>query len=174
LECGHWIEYYKSLNSEIPDPKSKINRMANFKDKFRSIFQIQDTPHRIALAFAIGVFWGFSPILGLHTIGAFVTAWLLRLNKLATIVGVCAGNPWTLVPAYTFCLWLGTKLLGIEEMLPDIDWSNMSLIHMFNEMAYLLKPFVLGSLILSTVLCIASYFIIKLLANKYKKVKNAP
>ena len=147
--------------------------MANFRDRFRGIFQIQDTPHRIALAFAIGVFWGFSPLLGVHTIGAFITAWLFRLNKLATIVGVCVGNPWTLVPAYTFCLWLGAKLLGIEQMLPDIDWDNMSLIAMFNEMAYLLKPFVLGSLIVSIVLCIASYFIINVLVHRYKKVRDA-
>jgi uncharacterized protein (DUF2062 family) len=146
--------------------------MAHFRDRFRGIFQIKDTPHRIALAFAIGVFWGFSPLLGLHTIGAFITAWLFRLNKLATIVGVCVGNPWTLVPAYTFCLWFGTRLLGIKHMLPDIDWSNMSLMHMFNEMAYLLKPFVLGSLILSTVLCIASYFIMNFLVIRYKKVKD--
>ncbi|NOZ69178.1 MAG: DUF2062 domain-containing protein [Deferribacteres bacterium] len=150
-----------------------ILRMAYFRDKFRSIFQVQETPHRIALAFAIGVFWGFSPLLGLHTIGAFITAWLLGLNKLVTIVGVWIGNPWTLVPVYTFCLWLGAKMVGIKQIIPEINWNELSVTHMISELGYLLKPFFIGSMTVSIVFGLASYFIIHFLATRYKKTQDA-
>ncbi len=39
-----------------------------------SLLHIHDTPQRTALAVAVGVFIGFSPFLGLHTIIALARA----------------------------------------------------------------------------------------------------
>jgi hypothetical protein len=75
-----------------------------YRDKLRGIFYVKETPHKIALSFAFGIFWGFSPFLGLHTIIAFFTAWLLGLNRFIAVAGVYITNPWTIIPAYTFCL----------------------------------------------------------------------
>ena len=72
--------------------------MPYFRDKFRSIFQIKEPPHRIALSFAMGVFMGISPLLGLHYIGAVLIAMIFRLNKLVAIIGVSVNNPWTIAP----------------------------------------------------------------------------
>ncbi len=101
--------------------------MAYFRDKFRAIFQIKESPHRIALAFAIGVFMGISPLLGLHYIGGVLLAMLFRLNKLVAIIGVSVNNPWTIVPISTFCVWVGAKILGIKQVLPEVDWGSISL-----------------------------------------------
>ncbi|MBI4837553.1 MAG: DUF2062 domain-containing protein [Nitrospirae bacterium] len=49
-----------------------------FRDKLKQIFYINDTPHRIALSFSIGIFMGISPFLGLHTVGAIFLAWVFR------------------------------------------------------------------------------------------------
>ncbi|MBI4687517.1 MAG: DUF2062 domain-containing protein [Nitrospirae bacterium] len=140
-----------------------------FKDKFRQIFYINDTPHRIALSFAIGVFMGIAPLVGLHIVGALAAAWLLRLNKLVAFAGVCVLNPWTIVPMYSFSLWLGVKLMGMTSVIPQIDWGNESLLHIMKKLSHLLIPFVIGTSILSIISTPISYFIIKKIAIKYKK-----
>src|SRR4030067_3236607 len=97
------------------------------RDKFRGIFQAKESPHRIAMSFALGVFWGMSPLLGIHTIGAFFTAWLLGLNRFVAVVGVYITNPWTIVPIYYFSLWFGAKLIGLNQFLPEWDWKKAPL-----------------------------------------------
>lgn len=161
--------------------------MTSFKDKFRSIFHVKDTPHRIAMAFAVGVFLGISPFLGLHYIGGFFVAWLVRLNKLVTMLGVSVNNPWTIVPLSSFCVWTGAKLIGIKQILPEVEWESVTLMnilgkfsdfHNFIEMVKQLWPliasFFVGSLLIGFISAIASYFIIQIIMARYKKTEDAP
>ncbi len=139
-----------------------------FRDKLRQVLKIKDTPHRIALAFAFGVFMGISPFLGLHTIGAFFIAWLLGLNRLVTVIGVYITNPWTIVPIYTFCLWVGAKLTGMKQIIPDIDWSNIRFMTMMSELKHLIIPFLAGTIFVGFISAIASYFIIHWAVVRYR------
>lgn len=114
----------------------------------------------MATAFAVGVFIGMSPLLGLHTILGIATAWIFRLNKIVTFTGVFVTNPWTIVPIYTFSTWLGVKCLGIKKITPDIDWSNITLNYFINEFKPLLMPFVVGTSLVGLISAVISYFII--------------
>jgi hypothetical protein len=156
--------------------------MAYFRDKFRSIFQIKEPPHRIALSFALGVFMGMSPLLGLHYIGGVLLAMLFRLNKLVAIIGISVNNPWTIVPISTFCVWIGAKLLGIKQVLPEVDWGSISLssivmqftslenlTNLIKELWPLLAAFFAGSFLICTLAAIVSYFIMLELVNRYRK-----
>ena len=153
-----------------------------FRDKFRGIFLTKDTPHRIALAFALGVFIGISPLLGLHYIGGFFFAWIFRLNKLVTLIGVSVNNPWTIVPISSFCVWVGKKLIGAKQVLPEVDWKSVTLtnimsrftdidnfIYLINKLMPLLVSFFVGSFVICTFTAIASYFIIQTLVIRYRK-----
>ncbi len=151
-------------------------------EKFKSILKVKESPHRIGLAFALGVFVGISPFLGLHYIGALLLAWLFRLNKLVAVVGVSVNNPWTIVPISTFCVWIGAKMMGIKDVLPEVDWAGISLTNIigtFSDMESLklmtkqlwpvISSFFVGSMLICTVSAIASYFIIQILMTKYQK-----
>ena len=59
------------------------------------IKRLPDTPHKIALGFACGVFVSFSPLFGLHFLYAGLIALILRGNILAAFLGTFAGNPLT-------------------------------------------------------------------------------
>jgi uncharacterized protein len=72
------------------------------------LLHIDDTPERTAAAFALGVFFGFSPMLGLHTILGVVFAFLLNLNRVAVLLGVYSNLPWIIGPYYAFA----TMVLG--------------------------------------------------------------
>jgi uncharacterized protein (DUF2062 family) len=155
--------------------------MAYFRDKFREVLKVKDSPHRIALAFALGVFMGISPLLGLHYIGAIFLAWLFRLNKLVAIVGVSVNNPWTIFPISTFCVWVGAKLIGIKQVLPGVDWKSLSLMNIISWLADfenfilvvkklmpLISAFFVGSFVICTISAVISYFIIHNFVSRYK------
>ena len=138
------------------------------RDKFREILKVKDTPHRIAMAFALGVFMGISPLLGLHTIGAFFFAWLLRLNRLVAIIGVYITNPWTIVLIYTFCIWVGARLTGLEKIIPAVNWNDVSFMVFMGELKHLIIPFLVGSIVVGSISAIISYFIIHWAVVKYR------
>lgn len=108
-----------------------------------------------------------SPLLGLHTVLGILVAWIFRLNKFVSIVGVYVTNPWTIVPIYSFGLWLGAKLLAINHIIPHIDWAHLSMQELLRTMGPLLMPFVLGTTVLGSVSSLLSYFIV------YRAVKQS-
>ncbi len=49
---------------------------------------IDDTPHSIALGLAIGIFFGFTPLLSMKTLLSIGVAWLCKGNKIAAAISV--------------------------------------------------------------------------------------
>ena len=78
------------------------------------LLHTRDTPHRTAAAYALGVFFGFSPFLGLHTVLGVVSAFALNLNRVAVVLGVYSNLPWILPAYYTLATILGAAILGAE------------------------------------------------------------
>ena len=121
----------------------------------------------MATAFAIGVFIGMSPLLGVHTVLGLFAAWLFRLNRLITLVGVYVTNPWTIVPIYSFGTWFGARIMGMDNLLPVIDWSHITLIGFFKEFRPLLLPFLIGNTVIGIVSAVLSYVVVYTAAKKY-------
>ena len=79
-----------------------------------ALLHIADTPRRTAAAYALGVFFGFSPLLGLHTVLALACAFVLSLNRVAVLLGVYSNLPWIIGPWYA-----GTTALGGADPAPS-------------------------------------------------------
>jgi uncharacterized protein len=134
-----------------------------------SLLHIHDTPQRTALAFAVGVFIGFSPFLGLHTIIAIVIAFLFNLNRVAVLVGAYSNMPWFLAAWYAVATAAGAWLLGTQlpagfgERLGTL--FSLSLFRadfwrtIVAEMRPLFWPYFVGSAIGSTVLSVIAYWL---------------
>jgi uncharacterized protein (DUF2062 family) len=82
-----------------------------------ALLHLHDTPERTAAAFALGVFFSFSPFIGLQILVSMSIAFALRLNRAAVFIGLNANLPWFLVPWYTGTTLAAAWLLGRE--LPD-------------------------------------------------------
>jgi uncharacterized protein (DUF2062 family) len=108
-----------------------------------------------------------SPLLGLHTVLGVLAAWLFRLNTFAIIAGVYVTNLWTILPIYAFSTWLGAKCLGIEQIIPEIAWSNITFTYLLDELKPLLMPFVFGSLLIGSITSVISYIIIYMAVKKH-------
>jgi len=117
------------------------------------LLHTHDTPHRTAAAYALGVFLGFSPVLGLHTVMGLALAFILGLNRVAVVLGVYSNLPW-LVPAYyTLATLAGAAILrvdaqpkALEEAMRSFSaasWGEFA--GLARHLAPLLWAYVLGS-----------------------------
>lgn len=83
----------------------------------RRVQRLPDTPHRIAIGFACGVFASFTPFFGLHFVIAALAALAVRGNVLASALGTFVGNPVTFPVIAGSALTVGAWLTGESEHL---------------------------------------------------------
>src|SRR5436190_22317603 len=74
------------------------------------LLHVDDTPERTAAAFALGVFFGFSPFIGFHTLLGIAFAFLLNLNRVAVLLGVYSNLPWVIGPYYAIVTMVGAQI----------------------------------------------------------------
>ena len=145
---------------------------------FRAILHLQDTPHRIALAFGLGVFIAFSPLLGIHTGLALGLAFLFRLSRVAILAGAWINNPWTLAPMFMAGTALGCGILGVApESLDQVQWSlkgRAFYVALWEGLRPLLLPFVIGNTILGVIGGGLSYLVVRSLLERRKLTPVAP
>jgi uncharacterized protein len=130
-----------------------------------ALLHIDDTPERTAAAFALGVFFGFSPMLGFHTLLGIVFAFLLNLNRVAVLLGVYSNLPWVIAPYYAFATMAGARITG-HKLPPGLKSQLGALFEMtifggefWRQLITILKPLLLpyavgstfGALALATV-----------------------
>jgi uncharacterized protein (DUF2062 family) len=89
-----------------------------------TLLHVADTPERTAAAFSMGVFFGFSPLLGFHTVLAILVAFLFNLNRVAALLGVYSNLPWIIAPYYAIVTMIGAKIIGHAP--PDSFKSELS------------------------------------------------
>lgn len=136
-----------------------------------ALLHIHDTPERTAAAFALGIFFGFSPFLGLHTVLALGVAFVFNLNRVAVLVGVYANLPWFLAAWYGLTTAMGAWILGTKlpphfgRRLAEVFSLSMFHVDFWRQMAQdmrpLFWPYFVGSLIGATVLCTFAYWLTK-------------
>jgi len=129
------------------------------------LLHTHDTPTRTAFAYALGVMFGFSPWLGLHTILGLVCAFAFDLNRVAVLLGIYSNLPWILPAYYSLATLLGAAILRIQvppgllrhltTAVSQTSWAAL------REFAHTLKPlawaYVLGSTIGSIALALIAY-----------------
>jgi uncharacterized protein (DUF2062 family) len=137
-------------------------RMRHWLDQ---MLHTHDTPERTAAAFALGVFFGFSPLLGLHTLLGLVFAFALNLNRVAVLLGIYSNLPWILPAYYTLATMAGAailqvplkpKLVGeLTSAIADASWADFGrLAQAFTPLAW---AYVLGSTLGAIVLALIAY-----------------
>lgn len=77
--------------------------------------RLPDTPHKISLGFACGVFVSFSPVFGLHFLYAALCAMIVRGNILAAFLGTFVGNPLTFPFIAAISYRMGRAMLGFRK-----------------------------------------------------------
>ena len=83
---------------------------AKIKTSVRKFFLINDTPHKIALGFALGVFLGIVPGEGVTM--SLILSSIFGLNRLAATSGALATNMWSTAVILPLAAEIGTLISG--------------------------------------------------------------
>lgn len=119
------------------------------------------TPDEIAVGVAIGIFIGFIPLIGVHTLMAFALAYFLRLNTFLVLLGTQISNP----VSFPFQIFLSAEIgsLLLNGKLLDIKFSK--------DISYLehyILPIIVGSLVLGILASLFSYMSLKSFLKRRK------
>jgi uncharacterized protein (DUF2062 family) len=133
------------------------------------LLHIHDSPRRTAAAYAVGVFFSFSPAVGLHTVLALIVAFVFHLNRVAVIIGVYTNLPWFMAPYYTLTTVAAAEVMGValpphfSRRLGEVFALSLFGREFWAALGTLLSPlvwpFTLGSLAGSLVLGAAAFVV---------------
>ena len=159
-------------------------RGARIQGWLEQLLHTHDTPARTAFAFGLGVFLGFSPFLGLHAILGLILAFVLRLNRVAVLIGVYSNLPWILPAYYTVSTIGGAALLGVDIQPRVLEQAMMSVssaswrhpIEALKPLAPYFWAFMLGSTIGALLLAAAAYqaALLAILAHRRRQAEKPP
>jgi len=148
-------------------------------DRCRRLFTIGDTAQSIAFGAAIGIFLGFTPLIGLRLVLAFALAVLCRVNKIAALVGAGLHElalplwPAMFLLEYNIGYWLihsphhFPPRPNVEQLHPDfwLNWETLSKVG---------EPTLLGSVILGAPTAGLFYFLTKRAVLRTQKGRARP
>jgi hypothetical protein len=146
------------------------NRVARIREQFRALWRSHTSPRRLALALALGVLVGASPLWGLHTLIAVALSMLFGLNKPATVFGTFVSNPISAPFLLFFGLETGSWLLygrtaplSLQEI--RVHFRNPEWQDLLKE--YLL-PYCAGSVAVALALAFITFWLSLWLARTYR------
>src|SRR2546427_353020 len=99
-----------------------------FKEHSLKLLAIRDTPNAIAGGVAIGIFFGFTPLVGLKTLLSILFAWLMRCNIVAAAIAVTLHDvalpfmPVLFRWEYNIGYWLLSDPHHWPDRLRDLHW----------------------------------------------------
>jgi uncharacterized protein (DUF2062 family) len=114
--------------------------------------------HSVSVAFAIGLFMAFMPVLGQMPAAAFI-AFCLRANLPIAVALVWISNPVTIPPIFYATYEFGSWVLDTppNEFTIELSWEWFT-----GTFMGLWKPLLVGSLICASFFSITGYFSIQL------------
>ena len=145
--------------------------MESLRQRLVQILHLQETPHRTALAFALGVFIAFAPHYLFHTASVVFCAWAFRLNYLAVFLGSLINNPWTLIPILAASLYTGFFLVGKSPSI-TVEWEQLTMNNIFDMLSPYLIPFLIGACTLAVLASLLAYPVMRWTISRYRNVKH--
>ena len=131
--------------------------------------RIRGHPREIALGFALGIFIGMTPTLGVQTPLAVFLAALFKWSKLSAGFGVWISNPLTVPFIYGFNYFIGANLLGLDSAFAiptDLTWASVK--DMFQKAPQVFGALTVGGIILGLPVAAVSYYVSYRVLDKYQ------
>ena len=159
-----------AASSEDHAGEEKLSAWKRLKRWFSShhtkLVTIQDTPHSIALGSAVGIFFGFTPLLSMKTLLSIGVAWLFRSNKIAAAIAVTLHD--VILPFMpAIYLWeYKVGMLILHGRLPArVGFHRVPLREYMKWTTFFTvgQPLLVGSLVLGLPCGVAAYFIVRAL-----------
>ena len=133
--------------------------------------RLKGDPQKIAWGMSLGVFIGITPTIPFHTILALALAHLLRISRVAAVMGVWISNPLTIPPLYYGSFLIGKYLLYPHRTLALPQSVDLREVLKLGWDINLALQF--GGLILAVPFGIIAYFLTLWSVKRYRQQKSA-
>lgn len=132
-------------------------RLGPLHKAYERFVKIRGTPRAIALGFALGVFVGVSPTMGVQTAIAIFLAALFKWNKISAAVGVWISNPLTAPFLYSITYFAGARILGLEMSLEQPHIGVTTFLRIVEKAPEIFWAMCVGGVVLGLPVAVAAY-----------------
>jgi uncharacterized protein (DUF2062 family) len=152
-------------------PGNKRSRFLNPLYKvYERFLKIRGNPHEIGLGFALGLFIGMTPVMGLHMIIAVPTAALLKWNKISAGIGVWITNAVTAPFIYGLTYLVGARLIGIQKNFGFSYQEGLSgLYKLMLKAPEIVWAMTVGGIVLGLPLALGGYYFAYSVVHRYQQ-----
>jgi len=159
------------LSSPTPRPKNKKSRLLTPLYKaYERFLKTRGHPREIALGFALGLFVGMTPLMGLHTAIAVPLAALFKWNKISAAISVWITNAVTAPLIYSITYVIGSKLIGLEKSFTLKGLNGFSgLYHLILNTPEIALAMTVGGIVLGLPLAFIGYYFTITVIRKYRE-----
>jgi len=144
--------------------------LSSLKGLYSRFIRIRGNPREIALGFALGIFIGMTPTMGIQIILAIFFAALLKWNKISATIAVFTTNPFTAPFIYGTTYLVGARVLGLQKIFkfPE-QMSFEAAVEMLKSTPRIFGALTVGGVLIGLPLAIIAYFGSYLLIVKTRK-----
>jgi uncharacterized protein (DUF2062 family) len=160
----------KSRPNQAKEIKEKRHPGQTFGRLYERFVRIRGKPREIALGFALGVFIGLTPTMGIQMPIAVFLAAIFKWSKISAACGVWITNPFTAPFIYAATYFVGAKLLGIETAMSLPEELNWDLVRdMLSNAPLIFGALTVGGILLGLPLAILGYYLAFAAVNQYQR-----
>lgn len=143
---------------------------------WHKVLKGNSSPHEISLGLAIGIFVGFTPLVGVQTILILILIIIIpKINKISVYLSSWVMNQFTFVPIYLLDYWTGSFFLRIERRIEYNEFHNIIIEKNINQIINIGKgiffPMLLGGVIVGIILGGFTYIIFRIFFERKQKQK---
>jgi uncharacterized protein (DUF2062 family) len=151
---------------------TKISLRTRIHGVWQTLSRLDARPDQIAGGFAIGIVAGFVPLNPSPIIVATAAAWLLKRNVIAALAGAAASILYVpLLPVMWYAEYrLGTLILPVKHHL-TLDQTRLWDVLQKGWDIY--AAMAAGSVIIAIPVAALTYLVVKRLAERWARLKNA-
>ena len=167
-------EIIRLLKKSRPEKVITIKEKSHPQNALRRLYErfvrIRGQPREIALGFALGVFVGLTPTMGIQMPIAVFLAAIIKWSKISAAFGVWITNPITAPFIYAATYFVGANLLGLETAMNLSEELNWDLIKdMLSNAPLIFGALTVGGILLGLPLAVLGYYLAFAAVNQYQQ-----
>lgn len=150
------------------DKQKKIKVLVFCQTTFKRFLKIRGNPHEIALGFALGLFVGMTPLLGIHTAIAVFFASCLKWNKISAAAAVWISNPLTAPVIYGINYFIGAKIMCTKILFDSNEQAKTTFMDLLYGSPEIFIAMTVGGIVTGILLAVSGYYFAFSAVSKYQ------
>lgn len=145
------------------------NALGRVKELWGDLLREDASPEQVALGFAVGLFVRFLPIPWVHTIVALVLAFVFRINRVASLVGVELYLPvfWVVPLMYISEYYVGSRLIGLHLQF-ELHPAHEDVLEWISHGWDVALALLVGAAVIGLPIAVTSFFIVRKMAKAWQ------